>query len=396
MWLHRFGFRPTIVELAASVRAGGFAVDFRGDAHRTVLERMGVLNDIRREQTQMGAEDFVDARGRRRASLPAEAMSGDLEILRGDLGRILYEHTRDHVEFVFDDSIVSLVEDEGGVNVTFERGEPRRFDLVIGADGLHSTVRGLRFGPDSAYLRDLGYYVAIFTTDNFLGLDRRGQIFNVPGRAAGVYSARDSTVATVMLVFASAPIDPDQRDVGQQMEVVARAYTGVGWEVPRLLAVMPLARDFYFDAISHVHVPHWSTGRVALVGDAAHGATMGGMGTGSAIVGAYVLAGEIAAAHGDHGSAFARYEQLIRPYATRAQQFGKNVERSLAPGSTAEIWIRNAVLRMLPHLPMRHAIGEAGAKAANGIVLPDYSALSRTQPEGTVDVAHLLVTRTVS
>ena len=215
---------------------------------------------------------------------------------------------------------------------------------MIGADGLHSTVRRLRFGAESAYLRELGYYVAVFTTDNFLGLDRRGQMFNVPGRAAGVYSARDNTVATVMMVFASPPIDHDQRDVAQQMQVVTRAYTASA-EVPgsrghavgtRLL----LRRHQSRSSPALVERPgragrRWPTGRPRAAWERVRH------------VRAYVLAGEIAAARGDHGIAFARYEQIVRPYATRAQESGRTWA-GRRHRSTAGIWVRNMVLRVLP------------------------------------------------
>jgi 2-polyprenyl-6-methoxyphenol hydroxylase-like FAD-dependent oxidoreductase len=176
-WLHRHGFNPTVVERAPALRDGGYAVDFRGRAHLTVLERMGILDGIRREQTNMGAMAYVNGAGKKIASMPADIFSGDVEILRGDLARILHDATKDHVEYILGDSITSISddaedsEDGGGVRVTFERGAPRRFDLVVGADGLHSNVRALAFGPESRFVKEMGLYCAIFTTANHLGLD---------------------------------------------------------------------------------------------------------------------------------------------------------------------------------------------------------------------------------
>jgi 2-polyprenyl-6-methoxyphenol hydroxylase-like FAD-dependent oxidoreductase len=371
LWLGRYGFQPTVVERASAIRDGGFAVDFRGDAHRKVLADMGILEDVRRSQTNMGAVEYVHADGRRWATLPPEILSGEVEILRGDLGRILYERTREDVEYVFGDSITSIEEKPGGVEVTFERAGSRSFDLVVGADGLHSNVRRLCFGPERPFLHHLGYHVAIFTTSNDLGLDYGGRFFNVPGRAVGVYSARQNTEAKVMLVFESPELEVEPPDVERQMAVVARAYADVGWEVPRLITAMWASSDFYFDSISQAHVPRWSRGRTVLLGDAAHGATMGGMGTGAAVVGAYVLAGELHRS-ADHRAAYDRYEATMRPYAIGAQRFGASVGRSMAPGSYPRIWLRNLTLRMLPHLPWKGVINDMSMKVANAITLADY------------------------
>src|SRR5437867_1154402 len=151
-WLGRYGFNPTVVEVAPALRGGGYAVDFRGPTHMTVLDRMGVLDELRRRQTGGSPMRFVDEAGRELLHLPGEFAGGDLEVLRSDLSRVLYEHSRDTTEYVFGDSITSLTETPGGVHVTFERGAPRTFDLVIGADGLHSNVRRLAFGPEDRYV----------------------------------------------------------------------------------------------------------------------------------------------------------------------------------------------------------------------------------------------------
>ncbi|MGH3151030.1 MAG: FAD-dependent monooxygenase, partial [Streptosporangiaceae bacterium] len=170
-WLHRYGFRPTVVERAPQLRGGGYAVDFRGAVHLSVLAKMGLLDQVRAAQTHLSATTYVDADDRPVARMPAEIFAGDVEILRGDMGRILYQATRDGTEYLFGDSVTSLRQDDRGMHVTFSRAAPRTFDLVLGADGLHSAVRGLAFAgaPDPA--RDLGLYVSIFSVANSLGLD---------------------------------------------------------------------------------------------------------------------------------------------------------------------------------------------------------------------------------
>lgn len=371
-WLRRYGFNPTVVERAPALRDGGYAVDFRGAAHMAVLRRMGILDEVRRRQTHMGALAYVDSTGKRLASIPAEVMSGEVEILRGDLARILYDLTEDTTEYVFGDSIATLAEDGRGVHVTFERGGPRIFDLVVGADGLHSNVRALAFGDESRFVRDLGYYVAVFTAANHRNLDRTGLFYSVPGKTAGVYSARDNTEAKALFVFASPPLEYDHRDVGRQKEILADAYAGVGWEVARLLEAIRDAPDFYFDSISRVRMDRWSNGRAVLLGDAGYGATLGGLGTGLAVVGAYVLAGELAAAGGDHRAAFGRYEERLREYAEGCQKLAEDVGPFLAPRTRSRIWLRNQMFRTLPYLPWKGLINALTTKAANAITLEDY------------------------
>ena len=372
LMLQRYGFTPTVIERAPVLPEGGYAVDFRGTAHMQVLERMGILAEIQRRQTHMGAVAHVDAHSKVLAYAPAEVLSGDVEILRGDLAHVLHDATRNEVEYIFDDAITSLVETDDGVQVSFAHGAPRQFDLVVGADGLHSNVRSLVFGPEAQYIRNLGYYVAIFTVPNFLNLDHTGRYYNIPNKLAGIYSARDNTEAKAMMVFAAPHLDYDRRNLAQQKQLLADVFAGVGWEVPRILDAMWNAPDFYFDAQSQIHMERWSQGRVVLVGDAGYGATMGGMGTGLAVVGSYILAGELAAAQGDHTLAFPRYEQLLRAYAAGCQEFATHAGPYLAPSSNGRIWMRNQMYRMLPHLPWKGLISKMSTKAANAITLKTY------------------------
>ena len=371
-WLHHFGFNVTVVEQASVVRDGGYAVDFRGAAHLTVLEHMGILDEIRLQQTNMGEMTIVDSDGTPLVSLPSSFVSGEVEIQRGDLSRILYDVTKETAEYIFGDSITSLTETDDGVEVTFARGQPRRFHLVVGADGLHSNVRALTFGDESAFLRYLGYYVADFTAANHLRLDHTGLIYNVPARCASVSSGRNAAEADTGFIFASAPLDYDRHDVAQQKQIVADVYAGVGWEVPRLIDAMWQAPDLYFDSISQIHIDRFSQGRVVLLGDAGYGATVGGLGSGLAIVCAYVLAGELAAARGDYRAAFFHYEDQIRDYARGCQKTAEGVGPFLAPRTRAAIWRRNLMYRMLSARPLAGFLNTLTTKAASAITLKDY------------------------
>ncbi|MEU5346491.1 FAD-dependent monooxygenase [Streptomyces sp. NPDC020766] len=286
-WLGRHGFKPTVVELAPALRGGGQAVDFRGETHLTVLERMGLTPELRRIETGGSPMRFVDERGRTLLHLPAEFAGGEIEVLRGDLARVLYEHSRPHTEYIFGDSITRLTETPSGVRVDFQQGVSRDFDLVIGADGLHSNVRRLAFGPEEEYVSHLGHYAATWPLPNDLGLGKGSVGYNAPGRLASVGADhRDPAHAGAFVVFAAPELSYDRHDPEQQKDLIGNALAGLGWEVPRLLASLQQAPDLYFDSISRADVDTWSTGRVCLVGDAACGATIGGMGTGTAVVAA--------------------------------------------------------------------------------------------------------------
>ncbi|NUW45142.1 FAD-dependent monooxygenase [Nonomuraea rhodomycinica] len=377
-WLHRHGFVPTIVERAPALRDGGYAVDFRGEAHLTVLRRMGVLDAVERARTGMGSMSYVDAAGRQQARMPADLFAGDVEILRGDLGRILHDATEDFTEYVFGDSITSLDEDADGVNVTFERGAPRRFDLVVGADGLHSTTRRLTFGPEEQFVKHLGLYCAIFTTTNYLGLDHTGHAYRTAGRLVALYSARHNAEAKAVFYFASPLMDLDRRDVARQQEILAEQFTGNGWQSERLLREMRRAPDFYFDSVGQVRMDTWTRGRVALVGDAAYcPSSLSGMGSGLALIGAYVLAGELAAAGGDHRVAFARYERELRAYATGCQKMGDGVAKLMVPGSRVLASVLNRYYKLMPYLPGKNMAATMARKAAENITLRDYESLRR-------------------
>jgi 2-polyprenyl-6-methoxyphenol hydroxylase-like FAD-dependent oxidoreductase len=372
-WLHRFGFAPTVVERAPAPRPGGQAVDVRGAALE-VADQMGVLDEIRAAHTRMRGMAFVDENGAELMSTTAMSLTGgptdspDVEILRDDLITILVRAGAVGTEYRYGDSISALAQDADGVHVTFESGTTRTFDLVIGADGLHSSVRRLAFGPEAQYIRHLDTYLAVFTTPNYLDLDHWQLFHQTPGSMAGIYSARHNIEARAVMGFESAPLDYDHRDVAQQKSILAKGFAGGGWEVPRLLELMWDAPDFYFDSMAQIHMDNWSTGRVSLVGDAGYCASpLSGQGTSLAMVGAYVLAGELAAADGDHVVAFARYQAAMHEFVranqalatTNGEQVHELVEQQTEGTATAE----DAGQQIHDHWV---------ASAASSIVLADY------------------------
>ena len=381
IWLRRFGFTPVVVERAAAPRDGGQAVDLRGAAIE-VARRTGILDAARAARTGTRGMSYVSSGGKRLASLDGAfgvVDPHDLEIVRGDLVRILHEAARDDVEYIFDDSISSLADTADGVTVTFERSAPRTFGLVAGADGLHSRVRGLAFGPESRYLGHLGLYLSVFTIPNELELDHWQLIYVTPGRSVTVTSARDNREARAIFFFASGPLDYDHRDRDQQQELLAAAFAGTGWEVPRLLAAMPEAPDFYFDSVSQVRMDSWSAGRVTLAGDAGYcPSPLSGQGSSLALVGAYVLASELHAADGDHRPAFARYQQRMAGFVELNQQLATGNAKRFTPASRRQIWLQNQGIRALPYMPGKNRILRLATKgvtaAANAITLPGPAA----------------------
>ncbi|GAA1555617.1 FAD-dependent monooxygenase [Kribbella lupini] len=366
-WLHRYGFDVTVVERAPELRRGGQAVDFKGRTHLTVLERMGVLDEVRRRRTGTTDTVFVDADGKQLAIASGEFTGGDVEILRGDLSEILYERTADECEYLFGDSISTLVDTEHGVEVTFEHGPDRTFDLVIGADGIHSRVRKLAFGPEQDFVKYLGHYYCVAGASPWSGNgSQERQVaygHNVPGRLAVTGGSK----AQQLYMFASPELDYSRDDTDAQRAVLRGRYADVGWQVPRMLDELNGFEDFYLDSLSQVRLNgRYSKGRVALVGDAAYGNTLGGFGTGLAVVGAYVLAGELAVAQGNHVAAFAQYDEIMKRYAKIAGN--SNAGRFLAPRTATGIKLRNWFLGSR----MFQLMTKYADKAANDIELRDY------------------------
>jgi 2-polyprenyl-6-methoxyphenol hydroxylase-like FAD-dependent oxidoreductase len=357
-WLRRHGFHPTVVERAPALRKGlgGHAVDLFGPAV-DVADWMGVLPAVMAARTRTERLTF-ERPGRRPVvvdlgRLVAGISERHVEIMRGELASILYDATRDDVEYVFGDSIRALRQGGDGVEVTFEHGRPRTFGLVLGADGLHSNVRRLVFGEESRYRRYIGGYLGVFTVPNYLGLERRMLGYLAPGKLAAFYPVHQTGTARAGFFFRrTEELAYDYRDIEQQRRLLREAFAGEGWEVPRLLAELDGADDFYFDSISQIVMDTWSNGRVTLVGDACYcpGPAVGG-GTSVAAVGAYVLAGTLREAGGDHAAAFPAYENRMREFVRRSRTIGPTSMKTLIPRTSRQVWLTLQVMRLVPRLP---------------------------------------------
>jgi 2-polyprenyl-6-methoxyphenol hydroxylase-like FAD-dependent oxidoreductase len=377
-WLVRRGHRPVLVERMPELRVGGHAVDIRGTA-LGVTERMGLDTAVRDARTKILTLSAVRPDGRRTydvALRPLHEARGDreIEIMRDDLVRILFGAIADDVEVVFGDEVLAVDPQDGArVGVEFERGgAPREVDVLVGADGQHSAVRELVFGPERQFTHHLGAYLSIYTVDNLLGLRDRAVLYNEPGRAAAMFTVRGNERAKVVLLFRSDLLDIDFADTAAQQELLRRRFAGMGWETGRLLEAMPDAYDFYFDEMSQVRLPSWSTGRMALIGDAAFGPSpMSGQGTSLALIVGYLLAHHIAAAT-DVPTAFALWESGFRSNVELNQGLATDGMSTLLPASRFGIFARNQSMRVLPLLA-RYGRGFGGRieRASRAVILPD-------------------------
>ncbi|RJQ69564.1 FAD-dependent oxidoreductase [Pseudonocardiaceae bacterium YIM PH 21723] len=358
------GFQVTVVERAAALRPGGQAVDFRGPG-RELLRKIGLDERIRAARTETLGVASVDRDGREISREMAHERGGDgtiaeIEILRGDLAQLMYEETAGTAEYRFGDHIVGLEQTADHVTARFASGLREDYDIVVGADGLRSSLRSLVFGPHDRYLHDLGLLIGFFTAPNHLELDRWALNYTEGGAGGAVVrSIRDNREASVLLAVRGDRRDCDSRDVAGQQAFLRERMGGLGWEIPRLLDMMDASDDFYFDTCSLTRMPVWSAGRVMLLGDAAHCASpTSGQGTNQAFIGAYVLAGELAKSGGEHAAAFDAYERIMRDYVAGNQGVGQeNAQRFGSFRDDSEIWIEDHQL-----------------SAIRGIQLPDYLA----------------------
>lgn len=334
-WLHRSGHDVTVVEKNDGIRPGGQAVDFKGATHMQVLREMGILEELRQYDIRDEDAAIVDEHGRTIGVAPGGLGSGELNVPRDTIATVLYERTKDDVDYRFGDRISRMVDDGEGVTVTFRSGSVERFDLVVGADGVHSGVRRLVWGPEEQFVEHRGHHYVLADLD--LGDD--DVVYSQPGMTVMLGGSK----APTFIVVAADRFPGARDDVDEQKRQIAGALREGRWRIPEIVDRFADARSFYTDSISRVTVDRWSRGRVVLLGDSAWGNALSGYGTGLALVAAYVLAGELRLADGDVATALAEYEARYRPYT--AASHNVNAGALLAPRTMWGIRLRNLFFR---------------------------------------------------
>lgn len=378
-WLWRRGAEVTVLEQAPALRPGGQAVDARGVA-KEAIRRMGLEDAVLEARTRTAGAHTVDADGRILESTSAQDAAGDgyiaeIEILRGDLARLLVDATRDTVEYRFGDRIDAVRQDADGVDVALASGRRERYDLVIGAEGLHSRLRRQVFGPDEEFVRHLGLALAFYTVPDETGLDGWATDYHDGSRFAGLRPLPDGQRAIAMLAFpvTDAEFDGAHRDPARQRALLRAGMAGAGWRIPRLLEHLDGADDLYLDQVAQVVMRRWHDGRIGLFGDAAFCASpMSGAGTGLALVGALLLASELAAADWDPTAGYAAFDARMRDCVEANQQLGRmHVEQvtGTGPGDEPDLEELTALIARAidsPALPAYDGLPDRRGGAAAG------------------------------
>ncbi len=375
-WLLRRGFAPILIERGPHLRESGYVIDFWGVGF-DVAERMDLIPALREAGEIIERIVFVSEEGKLRSELGGNLLArslGDrfLSIQRGDLASAIYRTIEYDGEMIFGDSIAGLSAGAEGVEVTFDRGSPRSFDLVIGADGLHSVVRTALFGPREKFERYLGYYAASFLASGYSKRDEHAYLnYAAPGRQISRYTLRDGRTG-FLLVFENRDKLVDlAHDRYAQKQVLRHTFSREPWiEWSEIEKHLDACDDLYFDSVSQITLPCWSGGRIALVGDAAYcPSLLAGEGAAFAMAGAYILAAELERADGDYARAFAAYESRFRPFIERKQKSARGFAASFAPKTSFGLFVRDQVIRLsaipvVGNFLMRHFV-------ADRFVLPD-------------------------
>lgn len=340
-WLNKYGYKVTVVEIASGLKKGGAAIDVRGEA-LNVAERMNILDKIKAKKITTAVE-FVDADNNCVASMPnfgADSLNKDIELNRDDLVEIIYEATTTNVEYLFNNRIKTVNQDNEKVSVIFEDGLSRNFDFVFGADGVHSTVRKLVFGDETLFNHFFGAYFAILKVDETLAKLNRGRLYNLPNKLTATSDNGNSFV-----LFRSPKLNYDYKNDTEYKKILMDNFAGCGWKVADILKAMTNAENLYFDEVCQIKMQSWTKGRVALVGDAAHCSGFPtGMGTSLAMQGATLLADELLASNDDYNLAFSKYNNAFHPLVETIQATITQGLDFLVPETEEKIKLRNEML----------------------------------------------------
>lgn len=348
-WLKAAGFAPTLVESAAALRSGGYVIDFWGLGY-DIAERMGLIGQINRIGYRVREMRIVDDRGKRITGFGTKTfveLTGGryVTLARSELSRLLFDTVKDSVETIFGDEIVDLRQETDHVAVRLQQAGQRRFDLVIGADGLHSGIRRLAFGPESRFEKKLGYAVAAFQARGYRPRDEDVYVtYGRPGLMLGRFTEHDERTLFLFVFTTDLVALPSELDL--QKAFLRERYRDAKWESPHILDELDRTKELYLDHVSQIRMESWSQRRVALAGDAAFCVSLlAGQGSALAMIAAYVLAGELMRADGQHEKAFMRYEALLRSFVDAKQRGAERFAGMFAPKTGWGLRLRNQVIK---------------------------------------------------
>lgn len=352
-WLHKYGFEVTLVEQAPTFRDGGYIIDFWGVGY-DLAEKMDLLSDLRKKAYDAKQIRFVDQNGLTVGGFSFEAIRRQMKnrmfsVCRGDLARVIFESVQDSCETIFGDSISAITEKKDAVEVSFHSKASREFDLVIGADGLHSAVRKIVFGSDSVNEVSLGYYVAAFSLNGYSPRDEHDYVaYCLPGKQMARFALRDDRTVFYLIFDCDHDIHLNHLKGADKIAIVRHYFQDIGWESDSILEQIHLSEDIYIDKVSQIRMKKWTKGRVALLGDAAYcPSLLSGQGSAFAMLGAYVLAGELFACNGDYQQAFTNYEALLMPFLFKKQLSAEKFGSWFAPKTQFGLFLRNELSKLL-------------------------------------------------
>jgi 2-polyprenyl-6-methoxyphenol hydroxylase-like FAD-dependent oxidoreductase len=375
-WLNHYGFEPVLIEHAPALRTGGYIIDFWGLGFE-VAEKMRLVPTLKRDGYTIEEVRFVDANGKKAGGFGLDAIQrvmGDryVSVLRGDLSKLIYDALDGKVRTIFGDSVTALRQDEGGVTVDFQNSPTERFDLVIGAGGLHSPVRRLVFGPEEQFEKYLGYYASSFSVVGYPSRDPRAYVsFTAPGRQISRYTLRDDRTVFFFACAQDTKLRLDPHDTRAQKDFLRKIYGKDGWECPSILSALEGADDFYFDAVSQIQMNTWFNGRIALLGDACFAPSLlAGQGSALAMMAAYILAGELKNAGGEYRAAFQSYQNMLSDVMMKKQRAARNFAGSFVPRTDCGIFVRNHITKLMTHPSIVKLF--MGKLLNDPLQLPDY------------------------
>lgn len=351
-WLKKLGFNPAIIEVSPKLREGGYAIDFMGAGY-DVAKKMGIIPALQEADINFSKIAFVDRNNREKGSMNYQQikklMNGRaLTLLRSDLAKVIYNSLGKDIEVIFGDTIDKIEQDAGAVIVTLRSGMQRTFDLLVGADGLHSYVRKLVFGSEAQFEKYCGYYTSSYTIDKFSAGGSAFSMYNVPYKQVAIYSNPGGQTTTFFIFASPEKLVYEHHDIARQKQILKTEFTDSGWKCAELLAQLDTTADFYFDSVSQIRMDNWSEGRVTLVGDACYcPSLLSGKGSTLAMVGAYILAGELKQANGNYQTAFKAYQDIFEPFMRKKQKAARAFAKSFVPKSNFGIWLRNVAFKMM-------------------------------------------------